>query len=169
MTFVALSCRKDRFALVEVGFAFAAADEISKLVNGPLFDQLSMSVVVGCSVLRSRFGFEDRCQCGALRIRDMLECSLLDVFVDLVVHIGESSLKQASVPIVLDAERLNLLSLHELELLQLVSLHLLLAQDLLDLANLLRQRLNVRFFGHECFAQVTDCLLIKLQRVVLRE
>lgn len=89
--------------------------------------------------------------------------ALLDVVIDLFVHIGQAALEQARVPIVLDAERLDLLPLHELELLQLITLHLLLVQDLLDLTNLLLQCLNVSLFGHECLAQITNSLFVQLE------
>ena len=95
--------------------------------------------------------------------------ALLDIVIDLIVHIGQAALEQARVPIMLDAKCLYLLPLHELELLELITLHLLLAQDVLDLTNLFMQRLNVSLFGHEGLAQITDSLFVQLERIVLRE
>lgn len=69
----------------------------------------------------------------------------------------------------LDAERLNLLALHVLELLELVTLHLLLIKNMLDLTNLLLKCLNIGFFGHKSLSQVINGLFVELERVILRE
>lgn len=97
------------------------------------------------------------------------DVALLDVVIDLFIHVGQSTLEQASVPVVLDAERLDLLPLQVLELFKFIALNLLLVEDLLDLAYLLLEGRNVCFLGDERSPEVTDSLLVQFERVVLRE